>query len=78
LGIASILVGFFFAAMSAFLMKYARSLTRDAVVECVMIFCHGYLAYVTAEMLNLSGIIALLTSGVGMAHYTWYSLSRQG
>ena len=78
LGTASILVGVVYAVISAFLMKYARSLTRDAVVECAMIFCHGYLAYVTAEMLSLSGIISLLTAGIGMAHYTWYNLSRQG
>jgi len=42
-------------------------LTRDAVVECAMILLHGYLAYVTAEILELSGIIALLTAGVVMA-----------
>lgn len=75
---ASIMVGLFYAAISALFMKYARSLTYDAVVECTMIFCHGYLAYVTAELLSLSGIISLLSAGVGMAHYTWYSLSRQG
>ena len=78
LGTASILIGLVYAAISALLMKNLRSLTRDAVVECAMIFCHGYLAYVTAELLTLSGIISLLTSGIGMAHYTWYSLSQQG
>jgi NhaP-type Na+/H+ or K+/H+ antiporter len=61
--------------LSALLLKYARSLTREAVVECAMIFCFAYLAYISAEIFGLSGIIALLTSGIGMAQYTWFSLS---
>ena len=43
-----------------------------------MIFCIAYMAYCTAELAKFSGIIALLTSGVVMAHYAWYSLSAQG
>ena len=78
LGSSSIFIGFLFAALSALLLKWARSLTKSPVVECAMIFCFGYLAYVLAELFRLSGIIALLTSGIGMAHYTWYNLSPQG
>jgi len=40
-----------------------------------MIFCVAYIAYVTAELLEFSGIISLLTVGVTVAHYGWYSLS---
>jgi NhaP-type Na+/H+ or K+/H+ antiporter len=67
LGIASVLVGIAYAVAASLLIKYFHSLTRDAVVECAMILLHGYLAYVTAEILELSGIIALLTAGVVMA-----------
>ena len=43
-----------------------------------MIFVIAYMAYCTAELAKYSGIIALLTTGVVMAHYAWYSLSAQG
>lgn len=43
-----------------------------------MIFCVAYIAYVTAELLEFSGIISLLTVGITVAHYGWYSLSPQG
>jgi len=36
------------------------------------------MGYATAEFAGFSGIIALLTAGVVMAHYAWYSLSAQG
>lgn len=42
-----------------------------------MVFCFGYLSYGIAEFIHCSGIIALLTSGIIMAHYTWYNLSNQ-
>ena len=59
-------------------MKKARSLTRDPVAECAIIFAFAYISYVTAELLHQSGIITLLTCGVTMAHYGWYNLSPQG
>ena len=59
-------------------MKKARSLTKSAVAECAIIFSLAYISYVTAEIVHFSGIIALLTCGVTMAHYGWYNLSPQG
>lgn len=53
-------------------------MTWDATVECLMIFCFAYMAYATSEFAGFSGIIALLTSGVVMAHYAWYNLSHEG
>jgi NhaP-type Na+/H+ or K+/H+ antiporter len=35
------------------------------------------MGYMISEILKLSGILTLLTSGVLMAHYTWYNLSPQ-
>jgi NhaP-type Na+/H+ or K+/H+ antiporter len=48
------------------------------VKESLLIFSFGYLAYGTGEVFHQSGIISMLTSGVVMAHYAWYSLSPQG
>lgn len=78
LGICSILIGVIFGLFQSYLMKKVRSLTREPVAECAIIFSMAYIAYVLAEMLQQSGIIALLTSGITMAHYGWYNLSPQG
>ena len=78
LGICSIFIGLFFGLLQSYLMKKARSLTKSAVAECAIIFSLAYISYVTAEIVHFSGIIALLTCGVTMAHYGWYNLSPQG
>jgi len=52
--------------------------SASPVAESTLIFCMGYLSYVTSEVAHYSGIISLLTSGIVMAHYAWYNLSPQG
>ena len=78
LGVASALIGLVFGLLQSYLMKKARSLTRNPVVECAIIFAFAYIAYVAAELLHQSGIITLLVAGMTMAHYGWYNLSPQG
>lgn len=75
LGVVSLLIGIIFGLSQSYLMKKVRSLTRDPVAECAIIFAVGYISYVVAELLHQSGIISLLTAGVTMAHYGWYNLS---
>ena len=75
LGICSIAIGLAMGIVASLMFKHMRSLTLSSTVECLVIFCMGYTAYVCAELASFSGIIALLTSGVVMAHYAWYSLS---
>lgn len=71
----SLLIGIIYGCISALMLKYLRMLTRDAIVECITLFCLGYLSYVTAETCKQSGIISLLTAGVIMGQYTWYNMS---
>jgi len=78
LGFCSTSIGLVYGLITAFLFKKIRALTWDATVECLMIFCFAYMAYATAEIAGFSGIIALLTAGVVMAHYAWYNLSHEG
>lgn len=75
LALFSLSIGILFGAFSAMILKYTRMLTKDAVAECIFLFSFGYLCYVSAETLKQSGIIALLTCGIMMAHYSWYNLS---
>ena len=78
LGLVSIFIGIFYGLLASFLFKKLRFIKVSAVRETVIIFSFGYLAYATGDILNFSGIIAQLTSGVVMAHYAWYNLSSQG
>ena len=55
-----------------------RFLTVQSIRETLFIFGFGYISYTAGELLSLSGIISLLTSGIVMAHYAWYNLSPQG
>jgi NhaP-type Na+/H+ or K+/H+ antiporter len=75
---SSLLVGVIFGLISATLHKKWRAFSNNPVSECLMIFCFGYLAYLVSEVVKASGIISLLTSGIIMAHYTWFNLSPQG
>jgi len=78
LGFNSLMIGIIFALLSAYILKRFRVFSRNPVMEAMMIFCLGYLAYVVAEISANSGIITLLTVGVVMAHYTWFNLSPMG
>lgn len=73
----SVLIGIIMGLLSSIIFKNFRFLTQSAVIECNFIFCFAYLAYSVAELFHFSGIISLLTSGIMMAHYTWYNLSPQ-
>jgi len=75
LSFCSLAIGLAYGCLSALMLKYLRMLTRDAIVECIILFSIGYLAYITAESFKQSGIISLLTTGVIMGQYTWYNMS---
>ena len=78
LTLISLAIGLFYGLACSLMLKYFRFITTSAVKETVTVFAFGYLAYGTGEVFHQSGIISLLTAGVVMAHYAWYSLSPQG
>ena len=75
LGFGSLGIGILFGLIASYFLKRMRFLAVSAVKETLLIFCFGYIAYATGELVHMSGIIALLTAGVVMAHYGWYNLS---
>lgn len=77
LAFLSIFVGLVCGFASSLLTCKYRLMSHSTILECTLVFCFGYLAYSVAELIHCSGIIALLTSGILMAHYTWYNLSTQ-
>jgi NhaP-type Na+/H+ or K+/H+ antiporter len=78
LALMSTLVGVVIGMSSAILLKKVRLMAGNSIHETALIFCFGNLAYVISELLGFSGIIALLASGIVMAHYTYYNISKQG
>ena len=52
--------------ISAFAFKKFRILTHNTIIECALVFCFGYLSYVLAELVELSGIVSLLACGIFM------------
>lgn len=71
----SLIVGILVAIIPTLLLKHFRVLAREALSECIVLFSFAYLAYILAEIIKQSGIIALLTCGITMASYCWYNLS---
>jgi solute carrier family 9 (sodium/hydrogen exchanger), member 6/7 len=76
--VGSLGIGIFFGLLASYLLKKMRFLTVQSIRETLFIFSFGYLSYTAGELLKMSGIISLLTSGIVMAHYAWYNLSPQG
>jgi NhaP-type Na+/H+ or K+/H+ antiporter len=64
--IFSVFVGGIAGFISSLIFKNFRILTHSSIVECALIFCFGYLSYVIAEFLELSGIVSLLACGIFM------------
>ena len=47
------------------------------IIEPLALFCGGYLAYVTAELVHWSGIISLIGCGLVQAHYAFKNISAE-
>jgi NhaP-type Na+/H+ or K+/H+ antiporter len=73
-GFVAIMIGIAFAFACTYILKKMRSLSKSPV-GCALIFCFGLLSYLTAEINNRSGIIAILTCSMIMANYAWFNLS---
>ena len=78
LALVSLFIGCAIGILASMILKSFRFISTSSIKETLFIFCFGYLAYSLSEMMDMSGIISMLTSGVVMAHYGWYNLSPQG
>ena len=75
--IGSLLIGCLMAAISSLTFKHL-DLTHDEFfpMENVFLFVFPYMAWMLAESLELSGIVAILFCGFGMDVYTFINLSE--
>ncbi|XP_068695685.1 Na(+)/H(+) exchanger beta-like [Montipora foliosa] len=81
-GLASFLVvsvggtilGFLWGLATAFVTKYTDHVR---VIEPIFVFVMSYLAYLTAEMFHLSGIMSIVTCAIVMKPYVELNISRK-
>lgn len=71
---ASAGIGVIFALISALLLKHV-DLRKHPSLEFGMMLAFTYAPYVLAEGIHLSGIMAILFTGIVMSHYTHFNLS---
>ncbi|KAI3438747.1 hypothetical protein D9Q98_001166 [Chlorella vulgaris] len=72
--ILSLSLGVVMGLVSAFLIRRAfvhHSTDREVSLVALL----GFLAYMVAEELQLSGIFSIFFAGITMSHYTWHALS---
>jgi sodium/hydrogen exchanger 8 len=70
----SILVGVGLGLVASWLYKHT-DLRRYPKLETSLLLCFCYLCYATAEVIELSGIMAIFFQGVTLSHYNVYNLS---
>ena len=80
--IGSFLIGTGVAVASALIFKQGEfrknsESTSDSILESALVIMVPYMAYMLAEGLELSGIVAILFCGILMKHYTTRNLSEK-
>ncbi|KAM3910509.1 sodium/hydrogen exchanger 2-like [Leptodactylus fuscus] len=73
-GLGGILVGLIFGFIAAFTTRFTEHIR---VIEPLFVFLYSYLAYLTAEIFHLSGIMALISSSVSMKRYVEANISQK-
>ena len=54
------IIGTFFGLASALVTKYCYSLANESVWEMAVLFLMAYFAYLTAMLINFSGVLTVL------------------
>ena len=75
LSFVSTLIGAICGILTGLITKHFRFLTRSSIHETFTMFLLGILSYYIADILKMSGIIAIIVTAVMQAHYSWYNLS---
>jgi len=73
--LSSMIVGCILGCISAMIMKYAR--LRELTVEIVVVLIFCYFPYLVGQVFSMSGIVAILFTGITMKHYTHRNMSPE-
>ncbi|KAM4795836.1 sodium/hydrogen exchanger 1 [Rhinophrynus dorsalis] len=72
--LGGLLVGFVYGIIAAFTSRFTSHIR---VIEPLFVFLYSYMAYLSAELFHLSGIMALIASGVVMRPYVEANISHK-
>lgn len=72
--LTSCLIGFLFGIITSLTTKFAK-LTETPLLETSLLVLMSYSSFLTAEVIDSSGIVAILLCGITQAHYTINNLS---
>lgn len=72
----SVVVGFLVGILNALITKFTR-LKDFHLLESSLFILMSYSAFLISELLELSGIVTILFTGICQAHYNFYNLSAQ-
>ncbi|CAI7930490.1 unnamed protein product, partial [Closterium sp. NIES-54] len=76
ISVGSILLGILVSLLCALILRFIDINSEFSKFELSLVLVSGYLSYSVAEMLSLSGIMALFFCGICNAHYGYYNISH--
>lgn len=71
----SLVIGISIGLLTTLIFKHLRFLTLNCVLETAIILYMGYISFTICELLELSGVISVLVTGITLAHYNFYNIS---
>lgn len=77
--VLSTLVGFGFGFGTSLFTKHSKEFLGEghSLEEMCTVVMLTYMSYITAEVINMSGIISLIVTGIILAQYCYYNLSDE-
>ncbi|GAV87256.1 Na_H_Exchanger domain-containing protein [Cephalotus follicularis] len=72
---ASTLLGFATGLLTAYVLKALYFGRHSSIREIAFMVLMAYLSYLSAELLELSGILAVFFCGTLMSHYAWHNVT---
>ncbi|CAK6949185.1 Na(+)/H(+) exchanger beta-like [Scomber scombrus] len=72
--LGGVMVGAFYGILGAFTSRFT---SHTRVIEPLFVFLYSYMAYLSAEVFHLSGIMALIACGVTMRPYVEANISHK-
>lgn len=75
--LGSLFLGAFVGLMCCFCFRNAQKLTKHPVMEVQLLFLTAFGSFALGDLLNLSGVTALFTTGLTLSHYAFSNLSDE-
>jgi len=73
----SLVLGAFVGLLCSFAFKNAARLTQYPVMEVQLLFLTAFGSFAMGELLHLSGVTSLFTTGLTLSHYNFFNLSEE-